>query len=395
MSLIETLPTLFSKHTAGKIKIWRAIVKAPSKTGPAVLIVEYGQENGKITHIEKEINSGKNIGKKNETTPFEQALVEAKAKWNKQKDKGGVENKKELEEQVHVAPMLAKNYEDDADKVKYPAMVQRKYDGVRCMAYLDDNNKVVFESRNGKEYYHLEHIRDELIKQKMFDTSKVFGGSPNKKFFLDGELYSDKINFEEIVGIVRKQLDPSPQEIEKSKVIEYHIYDCFHIDYLKMGFKERYSLLKALKGKGKKGDPIVIVPTYEVKDEKEMRKYYKQFLEQKYEGIMIRNMNSAYKLGPSRSSDLIKYKPMITEEFEIVGFEEGKGTDKGTVVWVCKTKKGQEFNVKPQGTREDRKELFKNGKNYIGKLLTVQFQEYTDDGIPRFPSGQAVIRDYE
>jgi ATP-dependent DNA ligase len=41
-------------------------------------------------------------------------------------------------------------------------------------------------------------------------------------------------------------------------------------------------------------------------------------LEQKYEGIMIRNINSPYKLGPSRSSDLIKYKPMITEEFEII-----------------------------------------------------------------------------
>ena len=46
------------------------------------------------------------------------------------------------------------------------------------------------------------------------------------------------------------------------------------------------------------------------------------------------------------------------------------------------------------GTREQRKEMFENGKNYIGKLLTVRFQEWSKDKIPRFPVG-VQIRDYE
>ena len=39
------------------------------------------------------------------------------------------------------------------------------------------------------------------------------------------------------------------------------------------------------------------------------------------------------------------------------------------------------------------KVLFQNGDDYVGKLLTVRYQELTDEGVPRF-SGIA-IRDYE
>ena len=58
------------------------------------------------------------------------------------------------------------------------------------------------------------------------------------------------------------------------------------------------------------------------------------------------------------------------------------------------TKAGKEFSCRPRGTHESRAELFKHGKEYVGKMLTVRFQELTADGIPRFPVGIA-IRDYE
>ena len=38
--------------------------------------------------------------------------------------------------------------------------------------------------------------------------------------------------------------------------------------------------------------------------------------------------------------------------------------------------------------------MFEKGKSYIGKMLTVKYQELTDDGKPRFPVG-INIRDYE
>ena len=38
--------------------------------------------------------------------------------------------------------------------------------------------------------------------------------------------------------------------------------------------------------------------------------------------------------------------------------------------------------------------LYSDGKKYIGKMLSVRYQEMTDSNVPRFPVGIA-IRDYE
>ena len=107
---------------------------------------------------------------------------------------------------------------------------------------------------------------------------------------------------------------------------------------------------------------------------------------------MLRNRLGLYK--NDRSIDLQKYKEFQDAEYEIVQFKEGEGTEKGCVIWVCKTEEGKVFNCRPRGTHEDRIELFKNGSQYIGKKLTIRFQELTDDKIPRFPIG-ITFRDYE
>ena len=79
---------------------------------------------------------------------------------------------------------------------------------------------------------------------------------------------------------------------------------------------------------------------------------------------------------------------------EVVGVEQGVGLEDGCVIWVCQTKEGKTFHCRPRGTREDRQQLFENGKDYVGKMLTVRYQENTDEGLPRFPVG-ITFRDYE
>ena len=83
-------------------------------------------------------------------------------------------------------------------------------------------------------------------------------------------------------------------------------------------------------------------------------------------------------------------------ECEIVGYKEGEGLEAGCVIWLCKTDGCQPktFACRPRGTREDRHKLFKIAEDYIGKMLTVRYQEKTDEGLLRFPVGIA-IRDYE
>ena len=87
-------------------------------------------------------------------------------------------------------------------------------------------------------------------------------------------------------------------------------------------------------------------------------------------------------------------KTFLDGEYRIVDYLEGTGNEAGCVIWGCETPDGQTFRVRPRGTQEDRKVLFQNGNDYIGKMLTVRYQELTDEGVPRFPVGIA-IRDYE
>ena len=79
----------------------------------------------------------------------------------------------------------------------------------------------------------------------------------------------------------------------------------------------------------------------------------------------------------------------MEEEFKIIGFTEGE-VEKGLVIWIVELPNKKTCNVVPLGTTEYRKDLYKNAEKYIGSLLTVIFQEYTNDGIPRFPVGKGI-----
>ena len=65
--------------------------------------------------------------------------------------------------------------------------------------------------------------------------------------------------------------------------------------------------------------------------------------------------------------------------------------DKGSAIFVCLTKEGKEFSVRPMGTLAERTEYFVNFKKYKGKQLTVEFEAYTpDDKIPFQPVGLGI-----
>ena len=82
--------------------------------------------------------------------------------------------------------------------------------------------------------------------------------------------------------------------------------------------------------------------------------------------------------------------PFNDDEFEIIGFQEGCGVDEKTVIWKCKTTNNEEFNVRPIGDLEHRRLLFSKAPKYIGKMLTVKYQELSEIGVPRFPVGKDI-----
>lgn len=381
----EELPPLYGTEKNGKTKIWKAIVYYDDVSKYAMSSIEFGQLDGKKQTASREYNEGKNIGKKNETTPLQQCINETKKKWSdkQEKESYSVNNNNEEKDDVKESkyfPMLAHTYELNSNKKKktdivFPCYVQPKLDGLRCIMYTDKKGNILCQSRTGSYFETMDHISQELrdnLKGKI----------------LDGELYTNEIPFEELAGLIKKK-KITEEDKQKLLDVKYHVYDIIDED---KKYLERYvDILNLLSEKEYKY--VVSVPTHTVNNIENFKKFFGEFIEMGYEGIMLRNMEGMYRCN-YRSHDLQKYKEFKEGEYTITGFKEGDGRDKGTVIWICKTEDNKDFSVRPKGTMESRRELFDNGKSYLGKKLTVIYQELSEMGVPRFPVGKAIREDY-
>jgi DNA ligase 1 len=380
-------PTLYKKTSTGAIQEWTISVYQESMNGSAATIeTSYGQLNSdKIQTTRDTVSTGKNVGKKNETTPFDQACAEAQSKWEKQKKKGYVDSIKaaeasELDDLIEggIVPMLAHKFSEQGHKIKYPAFVQPKLDGIRCIAILNDG-KCTLWSRTRKLITGVPHISAAI--------EAAIEGHYEEDIVLDGELYNHqyKKDFEKIVSFVRQDT-PKPGH----EVVQYHVYDLPSEEV----FSKRAAKMRYLKSSWFPNNEIVKVETVQVNDESEATDWFNTWRDQGYEGAMIRNAAGLYV--NKRSYDLQKIKEFDDAEFEICGIEEGRGKLQGHVgAFKCKNSVGTEFLAKMSGDTERLRDYFENHKLWKGKKLTVKFQGLTGaNGVPRFPVGVA-IRDYE
>lgn len=372
-------PTLYGEASTGKRKVWT--IRVDDRDSVGVIVTTHGYDGGKMQVNEKAIAVGKNIGRSNETTAVEQAVSEARASWTKKRETGyAPEN--EMAEAAGAgsrskgiateapAPMLAHDFNKRGHNIKFPCYVQRKYDGTRCIAVPS----VGLFSRMRKPFPNLEHIKAELA-------------ALPADLVLDGELYSDTLTFQEIVGMVRRETLKAGDDAKQLQV-QFHVYDIVS----DKPYEERLGRLQALMA-AFRFRYIKLVKTEVAASVEDVKRLHGAYVAEGYEGIMLRNAAGRYAVG-ARSADLQKYKEFLDSEYTVVGFKEGEGLEAGCVIWLCETEAGQQFACRPRGSREERQALFEAGELYIGKPLTVRYQELTDEGLPRFPVGIA-FRDYE
>lgn len=431
---------LYSKDVRGKIKTWE--IKVEKYLNYSVIVIVYGYNNR--VESRRQINSGKNKNKVNETTHYTQAILEAQSKWNKKKDledyytnelkdldfktkeldleikqlqtrkldlqirKDDLKTKEliDLETKQIVIdidklkigksvnnidknplPMLASDYKKNKDKVtkllnESKIMIQTKIDGFR-MIYNTTTKQIT--TRQGKEY--------SIVKEsgKLYEELLTLP----KGLILDGELYTNKVDFE-VLGVLRKTKKLTKDELLNLTKIEYHIYDLIDID---LTFEKRNQVIKDL-FLNKKYEKLIYVDTYLVSSNDEIKDYHLKFLENGFEGTMIRNKDSFYKI-KHRSNDLLKYKDFEDAEFKIVDYvleKDTSGKDENLVVWVINiplenNSNGNSFikcKVRPKGTKEERKELYKkcveNFDQFKNKNLWVKYFQKTKDGNLRFPT---------
>ena len=312
----------------------------------------------KVEHVST--SKPKNIGKANETTITEQAVLEAAAKIKNKLDQGYFKTVAETDKEV-ILPMLAKSYDKESKKVDWSnAYVQPKLDGMRCI-----KRGTELMSRKGKDISTLPHIADEIA---------------NPHDYLDGELYAHGLTFQENMSIIKKN---RPDSIK----VKYHVYDVIKLNNT---FIERYEWLCKIVANCKN---IEIVPTFKVNSEKELNEYHQKFISEGYEGSILRWGDAGYALN-QRSSNLLKYKDFIDMVYKVVDVEPSdKNPEQGVI--IC-----EGFKSSPDGDQlgerftfgcgmkfahKEREEILANKSDYIGQTAEIRFFEYTDDGLPRFP----------
>ncbi len=374
-------PTLFIRDSKGKERQWTVWTEG------SAIIVEHGLVEGKKTQ-KKTVAKAKNKGKANETTPEQQALLEAQSKWNFQVER------EDYHQNINMAglqlrPMLALDYLKVPHRVRWDAAIaQPKLDGLRLTAgsrYVDGRESP-FEMMTRKgETYKVPHMEDPCVELLNIINARADG----KCIALDGEAYIHGLPLQQITSRARKYQKGLTEELQ---------YWLFDLIIPGMTFIERYNLMTEAVADLGENTLFNIVPVDKL-DSDNINTLQGAYMELGYEGLMIRHSDSEYGIA-SRSPDLFKYKQFFDDEFCIIDVWEDNNNN---AMFTVEIREGQKlkcndhvsaerltFDCTPKRTHDERKVMLANASDYVGKWITVKYQALTDDGKPQFPVGLAI-----
>lgn len=392
--------TLISRDSKGKIRVVEISYAWDDDQEGFVIKRFTSQYGGKIT-TQPDILIKKGKVKR---TVTEQAQLEYNSKINGYKDKGYKEipgdltdyTLEQLNEFLPDDPtdsngvkkvMSAKDFNKVAtsvyDKIDY-WYASKKLDGVRLLMFWN-GKEIKTASKGGKEYnnstYHIT-VNKDLI--------NWFKSNPDK--VLDGELYVHGRPLQWISGTARLK-----KEDARTDELEFWVFDIM----MEGTFEERLSALEDFQFDICTGTDLDLnletdnhirtVQHVKVSGWANIKKLHDDYVNEGFEGVVIRNPNEPYGYN-KRTNAMIKIKEYQDDEFEIIGYSEGLRDE--DMVFVCKTSDGKEFEAKPMGARELKYEYLERMDEIIGKMATVKFFIYSEDGVPMQPTLKA-IRDYE
>lgn len=365
--------TLVKIDSKDKLRVFNIWTEGPTVKRTA------GVLGGNLVPSEKDAKP-KNVNRANATTAEEQAILEMTSEINKKKDETYVEipsdllTKNEIEIRSYVQDntpkipqaMLAKAYSEKyADYSTLGVLVSPKLDGMRCLAVVPAEGEIVLWSRGSKRIETMGHIQKELEILRPLEGQLIF----------DGELYlhdKESDNFQENMKAIKKYREGFSEQVK------YYVYDMVHPDdtawtrcndYVNLLYNKDLTSVVAL--------GQVIVRNFD-----EVLKHHQQFLNDGYEGTMIKNLKSLYRQ-KARSSDLLKLKDFHDEEFEVVDIIPMENKPE---FGLAVLKLGDEtFKATPKMNHDERRQLLVDREKYIGGAGTVTYFEKSADGIPRFP----------
>jgi DNA ligase-1 len=392
---------LLGKASTGKFRY--AVVECDEKWNDDVkgYIIQrsYGQVKGKNT-LSPAIIVDKTKQKRNWK---EQYTLQFNSEVKKFLDKGYVEVEKHPNELTHdemdhafgdvktnqygvIKPQLAKQADKVTNRKIFETtwMISRKLDGVKSLFYLGEDGVIHTASRGGGDYdCSTNHI---TTFQPLVD---FFMSHP--KVVLDGELFKRNKSLQQISGAARME-----KNAYDCDWLQYWIYDCYFLDNPELDAASRQNfLIKELTVErtipyyvstemDEVDSPVFLLMQGIVEGWDEMKKLHDVYVQEGFEGAVIKDMDKPYKPG-SRGNQLIKIKQYKSSEFKVIGYELGlRGSEDMT--FILETENGDTFKAMPVGDRETKSEYVRNFKEkYNGHMAECTYFNLSDDGIPTQP----------
>ena len=248
----------------------------------------------------------------------------------------------------------------------------RKLDGVRCIC-RKENDIVTFFSRSGKEFLTLGNLENEIL--------KISGN-----FILDGEICMvDKDGNEDFQGIM-KQIRKKDHQIQNPKffVFDYLTLEQFDNQTGITPLTFRLELGKNSLPENINSDMLEFLPQIQLTTEEQFTEMAKEAEEAGFEGIMVRK-NVGYE--GKRSHNLLKVKKFHDAEYTVLGTtnafirwtENGKQVERECLSNITIEHKGCKVNVGSGFSKEQREMYFKSPQDIIGKTVTIQYFEETEN----------------
>ncbi len=275
---------------------------------------------------------------------------------------------------------LAQDSTDQPKKLTGIKRLEPKLDGVRVLAVIQGMNVSLF-SRNGKEFANFPDIaRDIMLNRAAFQKYLGSGG----RFVLDGEVTGE--SFQKLMKQAHRKSD-----VETTGMV-YNIFDVIPLDDFQRGYwnaqqHKRFDILESARSiMHNKSGSLRIVSGLEVDlDTAEghdvMNRYAQDCVAEGYEGIMIKAVDAPYVC--KRADYWMKWKPTISVDLTIVGFEPGTGRNLNRLgAIICEgvdNERNIRVNVGSGFSDADRDEYWTGRDGLLGHLVEIQADAVTQN----------------
>lgn len=270
---------------------------------------------------------------------------------------------------IHEYPcMLCSGYEEKLiAKIKWPALVQKKEDGMRFNAIVN-SGKVEFRARSGKELDLLGYLEPEFL--------AVAAG---ENLVFDGELLIELSDGtfaprQEGNGILSKA-GKGTISVEEAKQVRAQLWDVIPYENFisgsyKVGYSTRLEKLNQclIASIGK----LHVVETARVNTIEEARTIFNKYLSEGFEGIILKDSHSIWE--NKRSKSQIKFKAELETDLKIVGIQEGTGKYIGKLGAIDVESDDRVIRVSVgTGFSDDQRSNLDEWLQNIGKIVSVKY----------------------